>query len=215
MKNLLYKELRLALHPVCPVFLLLSAMVLIPNYPYHVVFFYTTLGLFFVCLQGRENQDIYYTMLLPVDREALVRARFLLAVGLELAQMLLMIPFTALRQCLPLGPNQVGMDANITLFASGLLLLGLFHVVFFGRYYRCPRQVGRAFVLGSAAVFFYIAAVETACHVVPLLRDRLDTPDPQFLEVKLTALVLGAVCYGALTYAAFRLAVRNFATQDL
>ena len=35
--------------------LALSALVLVPNYPYGVVFFYSTLGLFFICLGGRGD----------------------------------------------------------------------------------------------------------------------------------------------------------------
>ncbi len=215
MKELLYKELKLALHPVCPVFLLLSAMLLIPNYPYHVVFFYTGLGLFFVCLQGRENQDISYTMLLPVDRSAAVKARVLLAVGLELCQLLLAIPCAVVRQRLPIGPNQVGLDANLALFASVLVMLGLFHVVFFGVYYRDVQKVGRAFVLGSVMMFLYMAAVETLCHVVPFLRDQLDTPDPQFLPHKLAVLAIGILIYVLLTGIACRRAIRSFSAQDL
>ena len=48
MKNLLLKEYRLAMHPTVLIFLALSAMLLIPSYPYYVVFFYTALGVFFV-----------------------------------------------------------------------------------------------------------------------------------------------------------------------
>ena len=59
MKNLLLKEWRLALHPAALLFLCLSSMLLIPSYPYFVIFFYTCLGLFFICLSGRENKDIY------------------------------------------------------------------------------------------------------------------------------------------------------------
>ena len=55
MKELLKKEFTLALHPTGWLFLGLSAMVLIPNYPYYVIFFYTGLALFFTCLA----QDFY------------------------------------------------------------------------------------------------------------------------------------------------------------
>ena len=50
MKTLLYKQLRLVCHPMTPVFCLFGAMLLIPNYPYSVTFFYVTLGLFFTFL---------------------------------------------------------------------------------------------------------------------------------------------------------------------
>ena len=48
MKNLMRKELLLAMHPASMLFLLLSAMLLIPNYPYYVICFYTCLGTFFI-----------------------------------------------------------------------------------------------------------------------------------------------------------------------
>ena len=47
MKTLLYKQLRLVCHPMTPVFCLFGFMVIIPNYPYTVIFFYVMLGLFF------------------------------------------------------------------------------------------------------------------------------------------------------------------------
>lgn len=55
LKKLLRKELVLSMHPTVPLMLLLCVMVLIPNYPYTVVFFYSTLSLFFTCLLGRES----------------------------------------------------------------------------------------------------------------------------------------------------------------
>ena len=87
MWKLLRKDFVLTMHPVTPFFLLLSAMVLIPNYPYSVVFFYTGLSLFFTCLAGRENRDIPYTLFLPVRRRDVVAARMAFAVCLQLAQL--------------------------------------------------------------------------------------------------------------------------------
>lgn len=69
MKNMLYKEFKLAMHPTSVIFLSLSAMMLIPNYPYYMTFFYTTLAIFFIYLSGRENHDIFYTMTLPYEKE--------------------------------------------------------------------------------------------------------------------------------------------------
>ena len=39
MKNLLYKEFRLAIHPTVYIFFLLTALLLVPSYPYYVSFF--------------------------------------------------------------------------------------------------------------------------------------------------------------------------------
>lgn len=215
MKNLLYKELRLALHPTAILFLFLSAMLLIPGYPYYVVFFYTCLGIFFICLNGRESRDIYYMMLLPIRKRQIVQARFLLAVLLELVQLLLATPFAFLRQTLIPGGNPVGMDANIALFGLSFLLLGAFNYCFFTSYYRNPDKVGISFLLGSAALAVLMIVAEAATYVVPLFRDRLDTPDPQFLPEKLATLALGLLVYALLTLLAYRKSIRSFQALDL
>ena len=54
------KDLRLAAHPMMYVFALFGAMLIIPNYPYTVVFFYGLRGIFFTFLNGRENKDVYF-----------------------------------------------------------------------------------------------------------------------------------------------------------
>ena len=55
MAELMKKELKLVLHPMNIVFLALSALLLVPNYPYYVTFFYTTLGIFMMTQTAIEN----------------------------------------------------------------------------------------------------------------------------------------------------------------
>lgn len=75
MSKLIKKEFLLSMHPITPLMLLLSVMVLIPNYPYAVMFFYMTLAVFFTCMMGRENQDVIYSLTLPVAKSDIVKAR--------------------------------------------------------------------------------------------------------------------------------------------
>jgi len=215
MKNLLFKELRLALHPTAPIFLSLSAMMLIPNYPLYVIFFYTSLGIFFISLTGRENHDIAYTIGLPVSRRQLVRARILLAVMLEASQLILAVPFAILRQRLPIGANLVGMDANLAFFGSSLLMLGVFNYVFFVSYFRAPEKVGHAFILGSIAEGVYMLLAETLVHTIPFARDVLDTPDSEGLAAKLLVLAVGAAAFILLTVLAENRAAACFDKLDL
>lgn len=215
MKELLKKEFTLALHPTGWLFLGLSAMVLIPNYPYYVIFFYTGLALFFTCLAGRENQDVLFSLLLPVSRKQVVQARMISVMLLELATLLLTGLFSLLRRALPLGENAAGMEANLALLGLSLVVLGLGHVAFFGVYYHNVQRVGVSFLWCALVEFLCIGAFETMAHTVPLFRDHLDTPDPAFLREKLLTLALGLAVYGILTAVAYRRAVRDFERQDL
>ena len=215
MKALLYKEFRLAMHPTQPFFLLLSAMLLIPSYPFYIIFFYTLLGIFFVCLSGRENNDIDYTLNLPIRKRSAVTARFCFACLLEMAQMLLAVLFLLLRQALKIGVNQAGMDANLSFLGLSFALLGLFNLCFFCRYYAAPEKVGRAFVFTSIIGFIAMAFLEVGAHIIPFMRDMLDTPDPQFLSAKLLVLLAGIILYAALTFLAWRRCIRRFEGLDL
>ena len=199
MKMLLKKEFALALHPTCILFLFLSAMLMIPSYPYYVAFFYTTLGIFFVCLQGRETHDIEYSLLLPVSKRSIVQARIFMSVILEVCQMLIAVPFAVLNRLVIQTPNPVGMDANISLFAFVFVMFGLFNFSFFRLYYRAPDKVGIAFVLSGVVIFLYIALAETLSHIIPFMRDVLDTPDPAFIGAKLLTLALAAFIFITIT----------------
>ena len=86
MKLLMKKEWKLVVTPVPLLFLLLSALVLVPSYPYYVTFFYNALGIFLMLQAARENRDVYYMALLPVTKRDVVRARFSTVVTLQLLQ---------------------------------------------------------------------------------------------------------------------------------
>lgn len=215
MKHLLYKEWTLARHPTSLLFPLLAAMLLIPDYPYYVAYFYVTLGIFFICLTGRENRDIYYTALLPVKKSDIVRARMGFAICLELAQLLLSVPFALLRQSFPLPGNAVGMDANLALIALAMPMLGVFNYVFFTRYYASPLKVGSAFAWGSAAFAGCMIVAELPVHVVSFFRDVLDTPDTQYLGVKLILLAICAAVYVLMNLLTLKRCVRTFEKLDL
>ena len=215
MKALLRKELFLTLHPTAILFLTLSALMLVPGYPYLVTFFYTGLAVFFTCLNGREQHDVFYSVSQPVTRKNIVLARYLIVVGLQLTQLLLALPFAFLRQMLNIPENPVGMEANLALFGFAFLLLGLFNLSFFGTYYRDVGRVGAAMAKSSIVVGLFITAVEACTHIIPLFRDRLDTIGTVYLTEKLLVLLVGAASYLALTLLSYQRAVKNFSKQDL
>lgn len=215
MADLLRKEFKLALHPTAIIFLALSAMMLIPNYPYYVIFFYTGLAVFFICLSARENNDVVYSMMLPAAKSDIVKARILMAALLEIAQIVIAVPFAVIRQNMDIPGNQVGMDANISLFGLSLIMLGLFNYSFFSAYYKDIKKVGTAFVKASTLVFVYMAVAETCDHAVPFFKNVLDMPDPMYITNKLIVLAAGAAVFVALTLAVCRKAAGSFEGADI
>ncbi len=215
MSNLLKKELRLCLHPTAPLFLGLCALVLIPNYPYAVSFFYITLGVFFICLTARENHDAAFTASLPVSRREIVKGRVLFICCLEAADLLLCGLMVWLKGFIGYMPNQAGMDANLALPGEGLIVFGLFNLIFFPLYYKNITKIGVPFLIASAAVFLYILLAIVSTYAVPFVRDALDTPDPACLTEKLIFVGAALLFFLCATLFVLSRAVRNFERFDL
>ncbi|MEG2519516.1 MAG: ABC-2 transporter permease, partial [Oscillospiraceae bacterium] len=207
MLKLIKKEFMLAMHPTVPIMLLLSVMVLIPNYPYTVIFFYVSLAIFFTCLSCRENNDVVYSLNLPVAKKDIVKARFAFAIILEFAQLLIMVPFAVLNQTINPAGNEAGMDANIALFAIAFIVYGLFNFVFFNSYYKNVSKVGMAFVKSSVLLFILTGIDVVSTYAVPFVRDVLDTPGSQYLLQKVAFLMLGLLAYLILTAITYKKSV--------
>lgn len=215
MKQLLKKEFALFAHPTSWMFLAFGAMLLIPGYPMYMPAFFCTLGLFYACLSARENNDLYYTLLLPVRKRDAVYARGLFFVLMELLQLAACVPFALLRSALQIGPNPAGMDVNPALFGLMLLMLGLFNLLFLPRLYQNPAAVGKPFLIVSIWIFLFILFAEVCCHALPIFRNVLDTPDPQHLGAKLAVLALGAALFALLSFLGARRAAGIFEKVDL
>ena len=215
MKALQYKEWRLGMSPVPLLFLLLSGLILIPNYPYYVTFFYNGLGIFMLMQSLRENRDTAYMMLLPVTKAQMVRARFHTVVQLELLQILACVPFMVLRARYGHLNNAVGIEANAAFLGLGLVQMGLFNLVFFPMHYRNGYDIGKPFVAASIAELFYIAAAETCDYVIPYMKTVCESYALRDQLRQLPVLLGGAAVYAGLTALALRSSVRRFERVDL
>lgn len=215
MKDLIVKEFKLAMHPTAIMFLFLSAMLMIPSYPYFIVFFYTCLGIFFICMTGRENKDVYYTMLLPVRKREIVGARFLLVAVIELLQFAIAAVFAVMHNMTQTQPNEAGMNLNIAFFGFAFLLLGLFNLVFLSTYYKNPNKVGVPFVLGCLVFAAGMFAVEAMRFALPGFNETLNGLGTQNLPYQLAALVIGIALWAGLTFFAYQKSVRSFEKFDL
>ena len=74
MTPMMRKNLRLVNIPVTWFFPLLVLLLIVPGYPYVMVFLYQVLGLYFVFQGVRENHDVHFSLLLPVRKRDIARS---------------------------------------------------------------------------------------------------------------------------------------------
>ncbi len=211
--KLLYKELALAAHPTSIVFACLGCLVVVPAYPYTVIFMFGCLAPYLTFQYARETNDLWYTALLPVTKKESVRGKCLLIVSIQLFQLLIAVPSVFLRKILEVENNPVGIDATIAWFGFGLMIYGIFDLIFFPAYYRNGYKAGRAFIIAAIPMLLMMVIVESAVRIPQLAwLDSYALPD---LMRQIPVLLIAILCYGGFVSLAYKISVKRFKHVDL
>ena len=154
MKALLYKEFKLAFHPICYVFTLaFPLMVLIPNFPLAIGFIYILTSypiIFLGANKGQQSNDLLYSTLLPIRKKDIVLARIMVVAIMQFVYMGLMAALMPLggliNQNLPVDPGMNPAEAinipgiersgTVNLLALGIIGFALADLIFFPIYYK-------------------------------------------------------------------------------
>ena len=211
--TLLYKEMRLVAHPTSIVFAFLGCLVLVPSYPYSVVFMFGCLAPYITFVNARETNDVWYTAVLPMTKRESVLGKCLLVVFFQLFQMLFSVPFGILRDAMNMANNPVGLDATIAWYGFGFFLYAVFDLLFLTAFYKSGYKAGKAFILAALPMVFLMVAIEAAAHIPALV--WMDSRQPEHLMMQLPILLIGIVSYGALVPFAYRISARRFEKVDL
>ncbi len=214
MLKLIKKEFSLCLHPASAIFMLFGAFVLIPNYPYTVMFFFCGLGAFFIALTGRENGDYAFTCSMPVKKEQVAYARILLCVCLQMGQLFVALVCTLIKTYLFPVPNLAGTDCGIVFFGVGFFMIGVLNAVFFPLHFAKPTKVGVPFLIASIALFFGVVADVALQYALPVW-SVLEQAGGEYLAVKLGVLFGGVVFFVAATVFSLAYSGKRFAKVDL
>ena len=218
MLNLIKKEIAVCLHPTAFIFLSFALLVFVPNYPYEVIFFFSCLSVFFCCMMTRENGDIAFSCALPVKKEHIPLAKMLVVIGLQCIILLLAGIIGAVKGAvLPAERyvNQAGISANIVLSGNGAILLGIFNLIFFPRYFKKPDKIGVPFVIGAIVVFLLIGVFIVLRWATPLYSITLNGRNSENTGAKAVALIIGFAVYIVLSVMSCKLSMKHFQKTDV
>lgn len=216
MKNLLYKEFKLAVSPpfvyIVP---LLGALLLIPQYPYFIALMYA----FFISIPnifiiGRDQRDIQFSVLLPVRKRDVVKARFYAIIIIELIHIAVAVVFGIIRNGMFPQESSFLMDVNVAFFGFAFIMFGIYNIIFFPMFYKTAYKVGVPVIIAMVAAFVFVVLVEFSVQAVPALR-VLDGIQAGTLGAQLPVLAAGILLFAALNVIAFRMSAERFETIDV
>lgn len=215
MKKLLYKEIRLTANPLSYLFILFSAMTMIPGYPILVGGFFVCLGIFQTFQSGRENNDTLYTALLPIKKRDVVSARYGFVLAVELTAFAVCALLTALRMLFLSGAavytDNAMMNANFAYLGYLLILFGVFNGVFVTGFYKTAYAIGKPFLAFGIVSFLVLIVAETVHH----LPGCGGLNSPGFEPIQLAVFLAGVVIFTGLTVIGLKKSQSRFAHIDL
>ena len=156
MKALLYKEFKLAMHPICYIFVaLFPLMILIPQYPLFVGFIYVLSCypiLFLGANKGQQSNDLLFSTLLPVRKKDIVLARIITVIFMQVAFMVIMSCLFPLayfinqgiiddKTGLPVEGIGFGLTSYVLVLAIAFVGYAIADLIFFPIYYKHGKSI--------------------------------------------------------------------------
>lgn len=217
MKNLLNKEFRLATPLLTYFFLGFTLMTFLPGYPILCGAFFVCFGLFQSYQLGREDNDILFTVSLPVKKVDVVLAKYAAAVILQTIAFFFFTVFTIVRMAFlsttSVYSTNALMGANPVFLAWVLLVFLAFNTVFIGGFFKTAYGYGKPFLLFGIVSFLLIAAAETLHHLPGL--GWTNSLDFSGAGRQLPFLLTAAALYLGLTAVSCRMSQIRFGKLDL
>ena len=213
MKQLLYKDFKLAINPLYYLVALLSALILIPNWPYFIALMY----FFFIVVPnifatGKASGDISFSVMMPVRKRDVVGSRILSIIIIELLQLIVAGVFAIVNMELYPGGSNL-LDPNFAFFGFAFIMFAVFNAIFFPMFYKTAYKVGIPVILAMIVAVVFAVVVEVVVLLVPAVRTVLEAP--QYIGVQLGVLAVGVVIFIIANYAAYKASAKRFEKLDL
>lgn len=217
MNKLIYKELKIAASPLTYFFVAFAAMTLIPGYPILVGAFFICFGIFQSFQSAREANDILYSVLLPIKKSDVVKAKYLFTAWFQLIGFALMIGLTILRMTVladaaPYKTN-VMMSANLVFLGFVLLIFAAFNWFFLSGFFKTAYYYGKPFITFIIMAFLLVGIGETLHHIPGL--EFLNSVAGADLLFQFILLCVAALLYILITVYSYRKSKKRFEKIDL
>ncbi len=210
MKNLLYKEFKLVLHPGFYLVILTAALLIIPSWIYFVAMSY----IYFIAISNlfglsKTNNDTAFSIMMPVKKTDVVKARIISICFLELLNVVAAIPFAIINFMLYKGNNAL-MDPNLAFFGLVLIMYGIFNFMFFPSFYKTGYKLAWPLIKAMIIAVLFSAVVELLVFNIPFLHEALDSINPDMLIWKFLTLLAGIIIFVISNIFAFKLSAKRF-----
>ena len=230
MKALLYKEFKLAMHPICYVFIaMFPLMILIPSYPIAIGFIYVLTCypiLFLGANKGQQSNDLLYSTLLPIRKKDIVKARIMTVVIMHIAFIALtsaLYPVAVLinksiyeaalaedPSANPITNAGLGLHSYVLVLAFVLVGFALADLIFFPIYYKNGKSIVMSTLMMIIGFVIYLGIFTIGLPYIPGLGFMNELP----LYAQFIALGAAILIYIALHFVVYKASYKRLEKVD-
>ena len=230
MKALLYKEFKLAMHPICYVFIaMFPLMILIPSYPIAIGFIYVLTCypvLFLGANKGQQSNDLLYSTLLPIRKKDIVKARIMtvfimhlafIAITSALYPVALMINNSITESALaedpmanPITNAGLGLNSYVLVLAIVFVGFALADLIFFPIYYKNGKSIVMSTLLMILGFVIYLGVFTIGLPYIPGCEWINNLP----IWIQFIALGVSLILYAVLHLAVYKISSKRLEKVD-
>ena len=228
MKALLYKEFKLAMHPICYIFIaLFPFMILIPSYPMATGFIYVLSCypiLFLGANKGQQSNDLLFSTLLPVRKKDIVLARLFTVTIMQFAFigiMSVLYPLALyLQSVIPVNEGEASFDIGLGLsgYVSvlGIALVGfaIADLVFFSIYYKNGKSIVASTLLTLLGFAVYLGIFTIAIPYIPGCEWYKDVLCNRGVGVQFIVLAVALIIYVIIHFLVYKVSAKELEQVD-
>ncbi len=227
MKALLYKEFRLAMHPVCYAFVaLFPFMILIPSFPAAVGSIYIMSCypiLFLGANKGQQSNDLLFSTLLPVRKKDIVLARIVTVAAMQFAYLALMsalLPLALLIQDSiqvkgsSLTTPGLPLSGFVSILAIGIIGFAIADLIFFPIYYKRGRSIVASTLMTILGFAAYLMLFTVVIPYIPGCQGYVDFLCNSGLGWQFMMLGIALVVYVVVHFLVYRISAKRLEKVD-
>ena len=213
MKSLLYKEFKLAINPLFFLMALFAALIMIPGWLYFIAMMYTLfIAVPNIFITARGQNDLSFSVMLPVKKRDVVKARVLAIMVLQVLPVLTGAVFAVINIIVYKG-STFFMNPNVAFFGLVFVMYTLFNLVFFPGFYKTAYKVGGPTIWATAIAVVFMALVEFVNIAIPSIHAYIGGINN--MAAQLPVLFGGILIYLLGTWLAYSISAKRFEKVDI
>jgi|GEM_PF-434101 len=212
MYNLLIKELKLGVNPIFYVLpFVTGALMLVPGWLYFVVFLYFCSITIPNMFAGYKTQnDLMFSMMMPVTRKDIVKAKVAVIVILELLHVIAAVFYGMMST--RLYPNLIYFFFKPTIGFWGLcfVMLAIFNLIFISMFYKTAYKYGAPTTAAIIGAVLFAGGAEWLGINNAAVFDLFKGAGADNTAIQLSILIGGIVLFAVFNLVAYHIAITRF-----